>query len=559
MTLQASLSPVGQSSYKLHKIKRAAEQTEQDDQERRRIEAIERGLIRAYGGDGADLETCKARYKDAIKAAGNPADQIRNFTRAGVIFQPKQLQMASWARRADSVEIMPAYDADGENLGSPEIGMGGAKGGGKSYALFTIAAVDDCQREAGIKVLYLRKVGKKANEQLQDLVKSALQFIDHSLTREMVKFPNGSQITVGHFLNEKDAINYAGLEYDVIILEEATQLTFKAYRALRGSARSSKTFRPRLYNSTNPLGVGHTWYKKRFIDPERKEQVERNRGNDPAPRNRKFIAATIDDNQFVNEDYIGNLETYTGAELRAYRYGDWDVLAGAYFGTFRRDVHVKPSMVGAVPSGWEAWMSMDYGFNHYNMTYLHLKDADGNRYTVYELAHRFRTPQQIAPDIHAMLGRFGLTRRNLTRFVAGGDIFNRTGADVMTIAQKFANLGLPVQPAQTGAGSRVAGAHEVARLLGDPDRAAKAKTPEDAAPFMPRWFITEDCPRLIECLPVLERNPNNSEDVLKWDMNEDGTGGDDPYDAARYGLYMPSGGTISNAARRAKERKNENR
>ena len=39
-------------------------------------------------------------------------------------------------------------------------------------------------------------------------------------------------------------------------------------------------------------------------------------------------------------------------------------------------------------------------------------------------------------------------------------------------------------------------------------------------------------------MPMLERNPNKPEDVLKWDADKDGNGGDDAYDAIRYGLYI---------------------
>jgi hypothetical protein len=52
------------------------------------------------------------------------------------------------------------------------------------------------------------------------------------------------------------------------------------------------------------------------------------------------------------------------------------------------------------------------------------------------------------------------------------------------------------------------------------------------------WHISEECPRLIECLPSLVRSPKNTEDVLKVDYSVNQIG-DDAYDAARYGLaYM---------------------
>src|SRR5262249_37858475 len=46
------------------------------------------------------------------------------------------------------------------------------------------------------------------------------------------------------------------------------------------------------------------------------------------------------------------------------------------------------------------------------------------------------------------------------------------------------------------------------------------------------WLITDNCARLIENLPTLTRDPQNVEDTLKCD-------GDDPADAARYGLKTP--------------------
>jgi hypothetical protein len=43
------------------------------------------------------------------------------------------------------------------------------------------------------------------------------------------------------------------------------------------------------------------------------------------------------------------------------------------------------------------------------------------------------------------------------------------------------------------------------------------------------WVISEKCPRLIECLPLLVRDERRVEDVRKVE-------GDDPADAARYGI-----------------------
>ena len=452
-------------------------------------------------------------YRATIARCGNPADQIANFERAKIILQPKQLEFSAWARRVDSTEHI-----EGE-MGSPEVGMGGARGPGKSFGIFAQASVDDSQRYPGLKGLYLRKTGLRAREQLEDLIASVLRYVPHRYTQGLIRFPNNSQIIVGHFQTEKEALNYLGIEYDWIIIEEATTLTERVHKALRQSARTSKPgWRPRVYNSTNPLGVGHKYYKARFIDHERKHADELN-------RTRKFIFATVNDNKAVNDDYRGNLEELTGVERKAYLEGNWDVSAGAYFDQWTHDLHVV-APIQPLPQ-WKVWASMDYGFNHWNMIYLHAQTGDGVIYTFHELAHRKHYPSEIVPDLLAVLASYGMNLKRLDKFYAGADVFNKTGQSEKSIAEQYDALGIKLAHAETSAGSRVGGAHHIQKLLGQPERGIN-----------PTWFITSNCERLINCLPFLEVDANNPEDVLKVDADEKGVGGDDPYDAVRYGLFV---------------------
>src|SRR4051812_2244549 len=101
-------------------------------------------------------------YFSAAREAGCPEDQMQFLLRAGVVLQPRQLLASAAAR---------ACDLEG---GPQEIGFGGARGGGKSHWALTQTGCDDCQRWPGLKVLWLRKVGKANTEQLQDLRKKVL-------------------------------------------------------------------------------------------------------------------------------------------------------------------------------------------------------------------------------------------------------------------------------------------------------------------------------------------------------------------------------------------------
>ena len=106
-------------------------------------------------------------------------------------------------------------------------------------------------------------------------------------------------------------------------------------------------------------------------------------------------------------------------------------------------------------------------------------------------------------------------------FVAGPDVFARRGTE-LTVAEQYARQGIDLSPAPT---DRVSGAAEVLALLGDVE-----------AGIRPRLRVFDRCRRLVECIPVLQHDPHRPEDVLKVDVDEDGNGGDDPYDALRYGV-----------------------
>ncbi len=472
---------------------------------------LDEKVAKAYPLGGWD------EYRATIERCGNPADQIANLERARVILQPKQLEFSAWARRLDT-----APHIEGES-GVPELGFGGARGPGKSFGIFAQTTLDDLQRYPGLKWLYLRKTGLRAREQLEDLIMAVLAHTAHTYTIGRLALPNNSFLIIGHFQTEKELMNYLGIEYDGITVEEATTLSARAHRALRQAARTSKPgWRPRIYNSTNPLGIGHKDYKKHFIDHERKYK-------DVDTRTRKFIFATIDDNLMVNADYRGTLDALTGVERRAYRDGDWDVSAGAYFDQWRHDVHVVPPITPL--KHWDVWASMDYGFNHWNVIHLHCKNSDGITYTFDELCSRKRYPDEIVPDFRALLATYGLTIDSLKKFYAGTDVFSKTGAAKKSVAEQYADLGIKITEAEMGPGSRVARAHHLQKLLGQPERDKS-----------PTWFITEKCTRLIDTLPFLEVDPNNAEDVLKVDADEKGEGGDDAYDAACYGLF--TGGPV---------------
>lgn len=448
------------------------------------------------------------RYFLVGRRAGCPQDQMDRFQLADVILQERQLAASAAARLCDRAD------------GPTAVGYGGARGGGKSHWLLAQMGVDDCQRVPGLKCLLLRKVGKANLEHFEDLRRKLFTNLGHEFSafRGILTFDNGSRIIAGHFQNEKDIDAYLGLEYDVIGIEEATTLTARKYQDITTCCRSSKVlaggqhWRPRIYSTTNPGGVGHAWYRKLFIEPwQRRAETET-----------RFIAARVTDNRWNNPEYTRVLEGLTGWQRRAWLDGDWDIAAGQFFTTLRREVHIVADFDERRAREW--FCALDYGFTHYTVVLLGCTDGDGNLFVVDEHAERLWLPQRHAPAIVAMLARHGLKVEDLKRFVAGADVFSRQ-SDGSTVASQYGKLGITLKPANM---ERISGWAEILHRLGEPQ-------PKVGLPGIPsRLFIHERCARLVDCLPALQHDPNRPEDVLKVDCDEDGVGGDDAADCLRY-------------------------
>lgn len=446
---------------------------------------------------------------------------MENFCRADIALQPRQLEFAAAARSCD------------QPGGPIELGFGGARSGGKTFIMLAQMGIDDCQRRPYLKCLLLRKVGKSGIEQFQDMRLRLFGRIPHRFTnRGILTFPNGSRIIAGHFKSESDVDAYLGLEYDVIGLEEATTLTSRKIKDIATCCRTNKPdWRPRIYSSANPGGVGHAGYRARFILPYLANQAKggpKNYGGET-----RFVPARVEDNRFSNPEYVNVLNSLTGWQLRAWRYGDWDIAAGQFFTAFRRETHVVGNEFDV--NRIVRWsMALDYGTEHYTVALVGGEDRDGTFFIVDSHVDRRMLPSQHAEKIKAMLDRIkigvtdarGLTVADLASKVAGTDIFAKESNQV-SIAQQFEAAGIKFGPANT---DRINGWAEVTRRLGDPPRGIK-----------PTLYIHQRCAMLIEQLPEMQHDPKRPEDVLKVDVDEDGNGGDDGADCARYLLATKLG------------------
>ena len=92
------------------------------------------------------------------------------------------------------------------------IAYGGARGGGKSWAVRTKSKLL-AFRYPGIKILIVRKTYKELqNNHIEQLTAELAGFAKYNRSDKMFRFPNGSTISFGYCANEGDLGQYQGAE-----------------------------------------------------------------------------------------------------------------------------------------------------------------------------------------------------------------------------------------------------------------------------------------------------------------------------------------------------------
>jgi len=371
------------------------------------------------------------------------------------------------------------------------IAYGGARGGGKSWAMRT-KVVLLALRYSGIQILLLRRTFPELRENhimpLRRDLKGIATFKES--TKEFI-FKNSSRIKLGYCQGEGDVLQYQGQAYEVIGMEEATQFSEFQYMALTESNRLSgnlkEDFTPRMYFTCNPGGVGHGWVKRLFIDRDYRNGED---GNDYV-----FIPSTVYDNRYLitkNPEYIKNLESLPELRKKAMLYGDWDAFEGQYFTEFSREEHVIQPF--EIPQDWHRFAAMDYGLDMCACLWF-AYPADMHRIVIYrELYRPSMLLTQAAQEIKSM------TKDERLRYIAASpDLGGRrqesgkSGFDIM------ASCGLRGLVAANN--NRIEGWRLVREYLA----AKKGEKPVIG------FFAS--CPNIIRTLPRLTFDKNAVEDA----------------------------------------------
>ena len=266
------------------------------------------------------------------------------------------------------------------------VGFGGARGGGKSWAVRTKAIILALSYP-GIRQLIVRRTYPElVNNHINQLKAATVSVARYNEKDKVLKFQNGSSINFMYCARDADLDRLQGVEYDVIFLDEAGQLSEFQMKSIAACNRGVNPFPKRIYYTMNPGGQGHGYLKRIFIDRKFNE------GEDPDDYT--FIQSLVGDNKALMKmqpDYAKNLEKLPPKLKRAWLYGDWDVFEGMFFEDFvDRPEHYDDRQWTHVinpfnPSGMNIYRSYDFGYGKPFSCAWWAVDRDGVIYRILEL------------------------------------------------------------------------------------------------------------------------------------------------------------------------------
>ena len=401
-------------------------------------------------------------------------------------------------------------------------------------------------------------------------------------------WPTGEELLFRYEKKAEGYWNYHGQEFPFVGHNELTKRADgEFYESMFSCMRSS--FIPEDYplpngellppiplecfSTTNPFGVGHTWVKKRFIDPVPRGTILRNSMKVFNPQTEEEETVTLTrvaihgswrENKFLDPTYIAFLMNIKDPnKKKAWVDGDWSVTSGGRFDhLWRENIHVvKPFQI---PESWTVDRSHDWGESK-PFSNIWFAESSGEeclvngQYKTFPTGTLFvigefygcekdehnvglkmpaskvaKVVKQIddalydkSKTVEFNRGQINITPGIISCEVQAGpadNAINNKNDDQISIADKMAEHDVYWTESDKSPGSRLSGAAVICEML---EAALDGSASESGVPEEPAVYFFENVRGLISRLPVLSRDTKNPDDI---DTDQE----DHDYDAFRY-------------------------
>lgn len=286
------------------------------------------------------------------------------------------------------------------NRRDPEVLICGPAGTGKSRAcLEKLHAI--CMLTPDVRALIVRKT-------LTSLAPTALKTYREQVAVEAIakgnvyfhnggpqdppqyRYNNGSTITVGGMDRPTRIMSS---EYDVIYVQEATELEITDWENLTSRLRNWRISFQQLLADCNPDHPQH-WLKSR-ADSGRTTLLQSEHEDNPRLFDRNGTLTP------GGAQYIAKLDALTGVRYLRLRKGLWAAAEGVIYDEWNPSLHVVEPF--KIPLDWERLWAVDFGFTNPFVLQCWAIDPDGRMFLYRELYRTRRTVDQHARTILSLV------------------------------------------------------------------------------------------------------------------------------------------------------------
>ncbi len=366
-----------------------------------------------------------------------------------------------------------------------EVFYGGARGGGKSYAML-VDPLRYCHKQTH-RALLLRRTMPELRDLINHSQRLYAKAYPGAKWREQEKewrFPSGAKIEFGYAENMTDA-----LRTEIPVYMRATG---------------------------NPGNIGSQWVREMFVDPAVPNSAFDINIDTPLGTKvitRRFIPAKLQDNPYLTQtdDYYAMLASLPEVQRKQFLDGDWDAFEDSAFPEFNKSIHVVDPF--EVPKGWQRFRAADWGYSSPACVLWFAIDYDNNLWIYRELYTK-----KITADVFARKVLIAEKDEYIRYGVLDASTWAKRGDIGPSIAETMIRVGCKWRPSDRTPKSRISGKLEIHKRLKVSDDKKKE----------PGLRIFSTCRNLIRTFPLLPLDDNNPEDI-NTDVE------DHAYDALRYG------------------------
>nr|WDY38231.1 large terminase protein [Caudoviricetes sp.] len=362
------------------------------------------------------------------------------------------------------------------------------------------------------------------------------------------------------------SVNRSGFDPDLnlVYIDADAYRDYQRIILVSPAMKRSMPFRlPRLplqvFSTTNPMGPGHSWVKRRFIDGKKYGEVTHTEveivDREDITKTKKVVKSQVAifgsfvENPYLDDSYIAELYSMTDKMRRkAWLLGSWDVVAGgAIDDLWDSRKHILPRFV--IPDSWPVDRTFDDGSSH-PFAVAWFAESDGTEALIEYPNGEVRSfcppagsiiqfaewygGKEVGTNVGLKLGASAIAKGiidresalmkqgYITRQPKPGPADNRIRAvidkDLDTTEKIMEKQGVKWTSSDKSAGSRIIGLNLLRERL---ERAVD----QDG----PGFYVMSNCTATIALLPSLPRSSKIPDDV-------DTTAEDHMYDAIRYRL-----------------------